>query len=375
MGSAKKRRNEPPYPDTPIIRVFRPDQPPADDEQRLRQFFESWFLPEVLDAERDSSDGTIRAYRESLRWWEALTSDPPLRAIDRETLKDFRAKLRTATYARSARKDAPRYPLSKARQLIILRNIRAILFRAGPDLDPRRPAAGIIAKPAHIPVERIASRPKPGYSLKRAQMIAEACDRMTDPVIVGISAGAWCYALVCAFFFTGLRRETVRLMQWSWFHDREDGIWMEVPDDAVPKTEKGTHVFVHPELWLALKQIRTGSAYCFSIDRVITRKRRGPKGWYMPQVSGDRINRLMYRLQTVAGIPKAQQLSVQAWRRTHMDQLDDVGYAAVRRVVQEAADHADAETTEASYVDLKNKYRRRLPWLRAPRDRQRHLFE
>ena len=346
--------------DPPILRLFT-----AVDAslQTLRHFFDSWFMPEVLQGESVAASSTVVHYLDALVWWERLTNDPPLCEITRDTLKDFRAALRTATFARSPLHGAKRYPLSKSRQVGILRDIRAIVYRTGPELDGKRECAEILDRAPHIAIEAITGTPKPTFSLERLRKLAKACSLMTQPRIQGLMAPAWCYAMLASYSFTGLRRESVRLVQWPMFAEREDGIWLHVPPEIVPKTSKPTDIAVHPEMWSALCAIRTDSNYVLSIDRLQTRKRRTSDP-QTPWLSGERIADLLNDLQRLAGIPEAQWLTPQAWRRTHLDLLDECGYAQSRKMLQEAADHADSKTTEGSYVDVKNKFRRRLPWLR-----------
>ena len=69
-------------PRRPQLKLFLPASGPDDetpepsDQMTLRQFFEHWFLPIVLDG---AHAATVTAYRESLAWWEQLTGDPPHR--------------------------------------------------------------------------------------------------------------------------------------------------------------------------------------------------------------------------------------------------------------------------------------------------------
>lgn len=345
-------------PEAPTLRLFVASDDLDEANWTLRQFYELWFEPEVLRRERRSSESTITNYRQKIDWWEKLTSNPPLSAITRETLADFRDALRDATFTRARSrpgKPARRYPLSEARQAGILRDIRAILFRAGPDVDPKRPAKGILPKVPHIAVAKVDCDPKPAFSLERARRIAAACPLMTRPVVRGVESGKWCYGVLCGFAHTGLRREDVVTLAWSMFEEREDGIWLSLREQ---KTRKRATIFVHPELWLALQAIRTGSEFVFSIDRPHSSRRRQAK-----RISGARVAELLFELQDLAGIPKPQQQSPHAWRRTHLNWLDQAGYSAHREVLRSAANHADAATTEGSYVDLKNNFRRRLPWL------------
>lgn len=361
------------------LRIFEHDD---RTKWTLRQFFEFWFRPEILERERRSTKGTIDFYVEAVRWWDKLTNNPSLQAIDREALKSFRDKLREATYQRSPRKGAKKYPLSQARQIGLLSAIRTIVYHFGPELDNKRETAQILDSAPHIAIEKYEGEPKPSFTLQQARRIAAATDQMRAPKIAGVPAPAWCYALLCAFVFTGLRRGTIRRLRWSMVQIRDKRPWLIVPSRDVSKTRKATRVLIHRELWQALQAIKTDSDFVFSIDRYQSRPR--VKGGKRPMLSGDALHRLMRQMQEAAGIPPEQRLTPHAWRRTHVDWLINVGYGAARSIGQAAADHGDARTTEGFYVDIKNKCRRKLPWLRPERkpakgaplhDQQRRLFD
>lgn len=361
----------------------------ADDRSRwkLRKFVMDWFVPEHLVREQDCASGSIRNYLECVTWWErALPENPDLSDVTRETLKRVRDFLRTAYYVRSKRKGAKRYPLGKVRQAGILTGLRTILFYAGQG-DLKREAAGILDAPPHISVPKVEVEPKDCFTRRNAKLIVAACERMDAPHIKGVDPAKWNYALVCGFVFTGLRRETVRKLRWSKFQERGGKIWLRLRNEDIEKTGKGTRIRVHAELWQALQAIRTDSEFVFSIDKYQTRPRY--KGGKRPWLSGDRIYKLTLKLQELAGIPKEEWLTPQAWRRTHIDWLVATGYDKRRKLGQAAADHGDSDTTETHYVDFKNQCRWRLPWLRPelkprksknahrpPDDaRQRHLFD
>lgn len=357
--------------DQPIsIKLFQPNEV-EEAAQTLRQFFESWYKPEVCIKERDSSPQTIGDYEVALKWWERLTSNPPLSNITRDTLNEFRVALRTATHRRGMFETSARYPLSKPRQITILRNIRAVVFRTGPDSDPKRPAASIVPKAAHVTIEKVEAHPKPAISLARVRKIAAVAVDMTWPEIKGVAPGQWCLAVVCGLFYTGLRVGTLLRLEWSMLQEHEDGWWLHTTER---KTGKLARVAMHSDLVRALEPIRTTSRFVYSIDRYVTRKRRRVDT-ESPTFSVGRMGDLQEALQRLAGIPETQWVSPHGWRRTHLNQLDEVGYRRARMLLQSAADHDESSTTEGHYVDVKNKYRRLLPSI-LPKadDRQQRLF-
>jgi integrase len=362
-----------------ILRLFA--APPNEQLWTLRQFFDEWFRVH-LARERKARPGTIKSYEEALAWWEKFTANPSLLEVTRETLKDFRDALESATYQRGRFKHARKYPLSEARRLGVQTSIRTMLAYCGPETERRRETAGILPTVPFISIPKYDGQPKENFSLATARLLAAHCRLMTEPRIAGVAPGAWCYAILCGLVQTGLRRGTVSRLRWSMVTLRDGRPWLTVPNEDVSKTRKGTRIAVHPELWQAWQAIRTESPFIYSIDRYQSRPRRA--GGSAPRFRDDRIRLLLGELQRLAGVPQAAWLSPQAWRRTHLDWLDTVGYAAGKKLMQGAADHGSSDTTEGFYVDAENKYRRKLPWLRpelkpkksAPPDlRQRRLFD
>lgn len=359
MSTWPQRHDDPP----PILRLF--DGARYDRSRwKLRQVLEEFYIPRILRAERDVTPATVANYRRYVQWWEALTPDPDVAQITRDDLREFRGRLRAADYARSPLPGARRYVLSPATQADILEGVCTILACAGPATDGDAETAEILDRPPpSLKAPKPRHRPKPAFTLARARALAEACRDMDAPRIAGVQPADWNYALLCCLLLSGARRDTARRLCWWMFEEREDGRWLVIPDEHVSKTGKGARLSVHPELWLAVSAVRTDSQYLLSIDRYQTRRRRRTDR-HQPELSGDRLRTLLRVLQRRAGIPAAQWLSPQACRRSHFDWLDRVGYALARRVTQSAADHASAATTEGHYVDLQNRYRRRLPWLR-----------
>ncbi len=141
---------------------------------RLSEFFETWFLRHVLD--RDGRDPkTAGSYRESLKWWRALTDDPPVDAIDSETITRFAAGLLKATWRRGCGESRPLSACSINKHK---KQIRAILYRLGPDVDPRRECTGILAKAPHIAVRQPKLKPKAAWELDEVKRIVAAARRM-----------------------------------------------------------------------------------------------------------------------------------------------------------------------------------------------------
>lgn len=358
MPAKPERHNDAPF----ILRLFG-DDAYERKHWKLRDVLERFFLDRILRNEREVGVDREDRYRRYVWWWEQLTPNPDLIDVTRDDLREFRARLREATYTRSPVAGAKRYPISLATQADILDGIVRLLGCTGPANGEIEMAEILDGPPPSIKIARPRHRPKPVFTVKRARALAEACWRMNTPDIDGVDPAAWNYAALCCLLLSGARRNTARRLCWWMFEKAEDGLWLDIPDEYVSKTNKGKRLSVHPELWLAINAIRTESQYVLSIDRYNTRKRRRTDT-HRPLLSGDRMRSLLHQLHEIADVPREQWLSPQACRRSHFDWLDRTGYQLSRKIAQSAADHSSATTTERYYVDLENRYRRRLPWLR-----------
>lgn len=347
----------------PVLSLFRPPDEPDETlnsgelctenveisaAMRLSQFFRQWFVPIVLAAERDCQATTVGLYEDSIGWWIKITGDPPLSQIDEFTLALYQQGLRTATFRRGLSGSAR--PLSRGSQVKHLRNIRAVLHRLGPTLDANRPAKELLPKTPHLRVPELKSKLKPCFNWAQCQAMIAATEQMTVPRIPGISPRDWWRGRLACHLYTGLRSGTIRRLTWEVVQQDDSGQhWLEIPAELVTKTQKETRVIVHPTLLAAIQA---------------TRRTESPSEPLSVQPHCSRwVQELHERLQNLAGIPEAKWLSPHAWRRTHSDQLAQLGLAAVADLCRSALDHADARTTTGHYVDVLNKFRLKLPAL------------
>lgn len=340
-----------------------PQRPTA--QSRLSEFFEWWFLPLILESERNVSGATIRVYREALAWWIRLTGDPPLVEIDDICIARFRKLLRRATYKRS--RFGKERPLSKARQHLICAQLNAILDRTGPR-RPRMTCAALLDEPPHIKTSKARSiEAKPPFALARARrIIIEAGSLEWGPKPGGASRpippcslGELMQAYLMVLYYTGLRTGTVLRLRWRHVRRTKRGAFLRIPARLVTKTHKGMRKYLHPDALAALERIhaQTGS------DRLVP----------FPY-SYSWITQLHERIQRQA-FPQRKPLSQHAWRRTHGTQMHRVGAAAGIRVAQKALDHADDATTRQYYVRTEPVLIRRLPSVAPPpADPQQVLF-
>ncbi len=350
---------------TPCVRLFDPSEISIESnasgrggvspEMTLGEFFETYHVPVVLAGEKQSSAGTITSCREGIAWWVRLTGDPPLASIDRFTLAKFAEGLRTATYRRG--KAAKERTLAAYTIAKHFNQVQAVLYRAGPDVDPRRPAAELIEKVPRLARPRPRKcRPKPCFTVAEAKRMIGATDTMTAPAHPGVDAPSWWRALLLTLFYTGLRVGTVLELRFKDLAARGDEPWLEVPEDAVHKTHKWTDIYLRREAALSIEAIRT--------DR--------PRIFEWPHCH-KRLSILHETLMERAGV---KTLSFSAWRRTHAAEIGRAGAKLGMRIAQRAMDHADARTTAEHYVDLNPVSIRAMPSIVPKREdtRQKRLF-
>lgn len=364
-----QQRNYQTQPTTFAFRVIHPEVDEADDWQpveggsslsplmTLPEFFEAWYLPVVLIGQNDDSESTIKLHRDALRYWAELTQpkNPPLRAITDEVISAFTPALRNATWKRGI--VGKERPLAKHTVAKHLKNIRAVLSRVGPTLHPKRPGKALVSEVPYIAVSVPKAKPKPCFSLEVARKIVAASREVETPEIPGIPSWRWWQAVLCGFFYSGTRAGTIFSLEWDWLQEREDGYWFDIPAGAVKKTHKAIEVPVHPAWLKAILGIRTSD----------------PKVYPRP-FCYEHFSVLHDRAQTLAGIPADKQLSPQAWRRTHGQEMLKLGARFGIKAAQLALDHADSSTTLGNYVTLAT-IMRQLPLIAEEDDpRQAKLF-
>jgi integrase len=295
----------------------------------LRQFFDLWMLPVLLEAQNDASAATKLLYRDALGWWETVTGDPPLSQIDEWTWSQFVSGLREARYKRGT--FAQVRSLSATTQAKHQKAIRAILSRA----EKRK-----LVAPFDCVVRKVETDVKASFSLAQARQIA-AWLRMGPTKLqqqhqVGLGAShSWWLAFVACGFYTGLRSGELLALTWSMLQTKDDGPWLLVPAEAVQKTGKPYLKALHVCLAEALEGI-------------------GPRQPHEPILPWFRDYRqlvLMHeKLQVMAGIPPEQILSPHAWRRTFGTQIALTGLRQAQEAAQQGLAHSSVETTKGHYL-------------------------
>ncbi len=350
----------------PQLRLFVPAEGDNDDgalspQITLSQLFWRWFKPICLEGENDA-DSTIKEYVTSIGYWIDLTGDPPLLQIDEFTVAGFKKALHQVLWKRGPL-GTPR-PLAEHTIAKHLKQIRAVLRRAGPTTHPDRPGKLLVAQVPHIRVSKPRCLPKKPFPLEVARRITLASQKLpaTDKMIAG-DARRWWIALLQVLYFTGVRIGTALKLEWPMVSTRADGHWLVIPGAIIDKTGKPLEKYLHDDAFAAIEQLRTEASRVLLWPHC----RR-----YLSTIHDD--------LQALAGIPDADRLSPQAWRRTHGTEMARVGAKFGIRIAQAALDHEDERTTRASYVDIEPELIRQLPALVVPNamparpDPQRLLF-
>lgn len=314
-------------------------------ESTLRDLFDGFVVPMVLKLDKDEAADhpNAKIYYDAIGWFEKLIGEPPLRLIDDVMLVQFEKALHKATYKRGRLgQDRPLAEFTIAKHL---KNVRAILFRAGPKhADKKRPSKGLLEEVPHIVVAtpRL-DLPSRKFTLKQARSIFAACDEMVayhGTIRLagdgGPGAPDWWRAFIAAMYFTGLRLRSYLSLRWSMLVNDDDGTWLRVPKRNVHKTGKATIKFVRPDLLALLERLRTPTTkpedFIFPWNHSLTHLR-------------DRHE----QLQHFAGL--AETLCLHTWKGVHTREKSRTGFDEVKRRAQEAADHSDDKTTTEHYYN------------------------
>ena len=144
--------------------------------QTLTKFFEEHYRPKILF---DAAEETVRDYRTTLRRWELLTGSPPLNLITSDTMGRFRDALLKMRGQRVGTLMSVNSVRSK------LRNLNALLAKAGPPGPRNRDAMGFIEQVpwARPPREQLGIPRTIGQSLLDDVYTAAIC--MEIPQVAG----------------------------------------------------------------------------------------------------------------------------------------------------------------------------------------------
>jgi integrase len=174
----------------------------------LRQFFLSYYVPVCMT---QPSPKSLGLYEKHLNTWERLTGNPPIGKIDNAMLAGFRDALLKQPHTRK-----PEQTLSVFTVRSILRSIQVLLDHAGPPCQRNRDAAGII--PAPTPWARMPSGELPERRIVSPEHLSacyQAADKMTVPVVDGVTPPDYWRALLVVGYNLGLRAGSLFGIQWK----------------------------------------------------------------------------------------------------------------------------------------------------------------
>lgn len=333
----------------PAIRLFDPSDnegsgpPGITPAMTLSEFFEVWFLPILLVGTGKDED-TIKLYRDSIRWWCEITSDPPLLQIDDYTIAEFAAGLRQATYRRG--KLGAAKPLSKLTISRHLKHVKRILQQAAAG-TPGRPGKKLIEEAPLVAIPTVRSHAKACFTWEQLVAVFDAAGHWPRPCSHVNTADRWWAALLTLLLYTGLRIGDVLRIQWSQIEERDGEHWLSLAAEDVDKTEKPKQLVLHATCWAAISTLRR------DCDQVL-----------VPRVRYDTADKWHRALQLRAGVKKV--MGWNAWRRTHAAMLGAVGYNDALQRAQQALDHGDVRTTRDFYYNPINDCIRRMPAVPLP---------
>lgn len=317
-------------------------------EHTLSQFFARYFLPTCL-AQRDPE--TLRAYKESVAHWAALTGDPPLGRISPKTLSQFIAGLAELPGKKAGSK------MAKATIAKHVRHVQPILDCAGPENKDNRAGVGALEKTPYFQRVKVPKQPpRPEFSLEELGQLLDACSIAARPKIAHLTATAWWQALIVVIYNTGLRIGSCLDLRYDWI--RTDGAtgWAAIVPEAI-KHEQGRDVPLNSAAVSAMQTIRTSRDLVFPWD---CRRRH--------------LDDVFQSIKKAAGLPPADGRMFHAIRRLTSSQLAKQGPG----VAQFVLGHAGLSTTKAHYINgataVHFTQQLQQPITR-PADRQRRLFE
>jgi integrase len=324
----------PNFPQRLTLRLYNPS--PEDEANMegatLGDWFRGYFLPVVMQAERQNAAETISMYETAVAYWEqSPAAAKPLASLSKVDLAAFQLALDQLRWTRGASGDPrPLSASSKFKQITIILRILLAAFEEG--LLPKR----IKYSPRRPQFDR-----KESYSLDECRALWKVLDQARLPAEHSNCQAFW-RCLIAGLFYTGLRVGAVLSLKKSFFSTRKGQRWLIVPGSANKKTRKEWEGPVHPLLAETVDRIETDELFAGT--------------WRQ-----DVLSKEAKRLAKLAGI--ASPMAFHVWRRVHGEQLGELGAGDALRAAQSALQHSSAETTRQSYYDPRHTFLLMLPRL------------
>jgi integrase/transposase len=289
----------------------------ANGALTLTRFYREYYQPMRL---ADASPVTLENHRTTLRRWTILTADPPLADISPLLLAKFRDALAALPGIKPGSRMQPETIAD------YLRFVQTLLDKAGPPGYRNRDAVGLIERPPYIKPPKIVRKVPKTVSLETLSAVYDAAACMERPIIEGVKPPAWWKALLVTAYNTGLRLGTLRKLRFEWIDWQAQRL---VIPGAALKNRIGQVVPLNETVVRHLDAIRSSRPLVFPWPHV---KRH--------------FFRELHRLQTVAGVPKAQHFGTHDLRRTLATMLWGVSPQAA----QAALGHQSLAITRTHYA-------------------------
>ncbi|MDX1945233.1 MAG: tyrosine-type recombinase/integrase [Pirellulaceae bacterium] len=283
----------------------------------LSTFFERYYLPICLS---DGSPHTIELYRVTIRKWEALTGNPPLKEITTETLAKFGDVL-------SRLRKSNRHKLNPITARNYQRMVQILLDKAGPPARKNRDAAGFIDASPWTKLPRVEWPLPKIVPSDHLAACYEAADGMELPKIEGVSPPDWWRALLALVYNTGLRRRTLFGLRWE--HVDFEARVLRIPAELL-KARRSQIVPMNDVVCRHLRVIQG--------DRPLV------LGW--PH-SAEWFRANFRRLQVSAGLLSPKQFGLHRMRKTCATMLWKKDPAAAQLMLG----HTALATTKQHYID------------------------
>lgn len=161
----------------------------------LREFFESFYLPVVLERPQGRN---LEGYRRALDLWERLTTNPALEEISATVLAQFKASLASHKWrGRGLHENTQRKHLC---------HVQWILDRAGPRSRNARDAAGLLTEVPWTRPPRPRRVPYRPHALpEQIAGVYRVADQARFPLVAGVESGDLWRALISTASCTALR--------------------------------------------------------------------------------------------------------------------------------------------------------------------------
>lgn len=183
----------------PPLRLYSEDS----DHLTLRAAFEQYLLPD----QDENSPGTLAAYRQALTHWEKHTSNPDVRRIDSDQLRDWKSAFRQAGASPAL--------IGKA-----WRHLRAILRRIGPPQAGNPHGSGLIDRVPYVRLPRVPTKIPRVVSHEELDRLYEACHVAKWPPSrqTGLSAATLFRAALVLAYNYGPRTQDLWSLPWTAVH-------------------------------------------------------------------------------------------------------------------------------------------------------------